>query len=87
MAKKKVDIVHTSLGLRLSSHEKICQVRMQNILKSIERLEKKVSDLSESVNKGKGVVSVLVFLGSIVAAAIGIFNYKWNIITKVLQLI
>tara|TARA_R110000787_G_scaffold49551_1_gene118704 strand:+ start:922 stop:1152 length:231 start_codon:yes stop_codon:yes gene_type:complete len=76
MAKKKVDIVHASLGLRLSSHEKICQVRMENILKSIERLEKKVSDLSESVNKGKGVVSVLVFLGSIVAAAIGIFNYK-----------
>tara|TARA_E500000305_G_C3989345_1_gene221139 strand:- start:65 stop:295 length:231 start_codon:yes stop_codon:yes gene_type:complete len=76
MTKKKVDIVNTSLGLRLSSHEKICQVRMQNILKSIERLEKKVSDLSESVNKGKGVVSVLVFLGSIVAAAIGIFNYK-----------
>jgi len=77
MAKKKVEqIVHSSLGLRLSSHEKVCQVRMDNILKSIERLEKKVSDLSESVNKGKGVVSVLVFLGSIVAAAIGIFNYK-----------
>jgi len=77
MAKKKVEqIVQSSLGLRLSSHEKVCQVRMDNILKSIERLEKKVSDLSESVNKGKGVVSVLVFLGSIVAAAIGFFNYK-----------
>jgi len=76
MAKKKVDIVQASLGLRLSSHEKICQVRMNSILKSIERLEKKVSDLSESVNKGKGMVSVLVFLGSIVAVAIGIFNYK-----------
>ena len=76
MAKKKVDIVQASLGLRLSSHEKICQIRMNSILKSIERLEKKVSDLAESVNKGKGVVSVLVFLGSIVAVAIGFFNYK-----------
>ena len=76
MAKKKVDIVQASLGLRLSSHEKICQVRMNSILKSIERLEKKVSDLSESVNKGKGMVSVLVFLGSIVAATIGFLNYK-----------
>jgi len=78
MAKKKplLTLAQQSVGIRLSSHEKVCQVRMDNILKSIERLEKKVSDLSESVNKGKGVVSVLVFLGSIVAAAIGIFNYK-----------
>jgi len=76
VAKKKVDIIQASLGLRLSSHEKICQVRMDSILKSIERLEKKVSFLSESVNKGKGVVSVLVFLGSIVAVAVGFFNYK-----------
>ena len=76
MAKKKVDIVQASLGLRLSSHEKICQVRMNSILKSIERLEKKVSELSDNVSKGKGMISVLVFLGSIVALAIGFFNYK-----------
>ena len=76
MAKKKVDIVQASLGYRLSSHEKICQLRMNSILKSIERLEKKVSELSDNVSKGKGMISVLVFLGSIVALAIGFFNYK-----------
>ena len=76
MAKKKVDLVQASLGLRLSSHEKICQLRMTSILKSIERLERKVSDLSDNVSKGKGMISVLVFLGSIVAIAIGFFNYK-----------
>ena len=76
MAKKKVDLVQASLGLRLSSHEKICQLRMTSILKSIERLERKVSELSDNVSKGKGMISVLVFLGSIVAIAIGFFNYK-----------
>ena len=87
MPKKKNDIVYKSLGTRLSSHEKICSERMAHLLTSIERLEKKVDTLSDSVSKGKGVISVLVFLGSIAAAAIGFFNYKWNFTTKVLLLI
>jgi hypothetical protein len=49
---------------------------MDNLLTSIQRLEKKVDTLSDSVSKGKGVISVLVFLGSIAAAAIGYFNLK-----------
>ena len=76
MAKKKVDIVQAALGTRLSSHEKICAERMSNLITSIQRLEKKVDTLSDSVSKGKGVISVLVFLGSIAAATIGFFNYK-----------
>jgi len=76
MPKKKVDIVYGSLGTRLSAHEKLCAERMNNLITSIQRLEKKVDTLSDSVSKGKGIVAVLVFLGSIVAAAIGIFNYK-----------
>ena len=90
MPKKKITskaYPEMSAGVRLSAHEKICAERMKNLLASIERLEKKVDTLSDSVSKGKGIVAVLVFLGSIVAAAIGIFNYKWNITTKVLQLI
>ena len=78
MAKRKSDtsLVQQSVGIRLSSHEKLCAERMNNLITSIERLEKKVDTLSDSVSKGKGIVAVLVFLGSIVAAAIGIFNYK-----------
>jgi len=49
---------------------------MSNLITSIQRLEKKVDILSDSVSKGKGIVAVLVFLGSIVAATIGFFNYK-----------
>ena len=78
MSKKKssLTLAQQSVGIRLSSHEKICAERMSNLITSIQRLEKKVDTLSDSVSKGKGIVAVLVFLGSIVAATIGIFNYK-----------
>ena len=78
MPRKKslTSLAQQSVGIRLSSHEKICAERMSNLITSIQRLEKKVDTLSDSVSKGKGIVAVLVFLGSIVAAAIGIFNYK-----------
>ena len=89
MPRKKslTTLAQQSVGIRLSSHEKICAERMNNLITSIQRLEKKVDTLSDSVSKGKGIVAVLVFLGSIVAATIGIFNYKWSFTTKVLQLI
>ena len=74
--KKSTTIVNQQVGIRLSSHEKLCAERMNNILKSIERLEKKVADLSDNVSKGKGMISVLVALGTIAAACIGYFNFK-----------
>ena len=78
MTKKKsaTSLVQQSVGIRLSSHEKICAERMSNLITSIQRLEKKVDTLSDSVSKGKGIVSVLVFLGSVFAAVIGFINYK-----------
>ena len=78
MPRKKslTTLAQQSVGIRLSSHEKICAERMNNLITSIQRLEKKVDTLSDSVSKGKGIVAVLVFLGTIAAAAIGFFNYK-----------
>ena len=78
MTKKKsaTSLAQQSVGIRLSSHEKLCAERMNNLITSIQRLEKKVDTLSDSVSKGKGIVAVLVFLGSIAAALIGFFNYK-----------
>tara|TARA_X000001388_G_scaffold70915_1_gene60376 strand:- start:405 stop:641 length:237 start_codon:yes stop_codon:yes gene_type:complete len=78
MPKKKpiTSLAQQSVGIRLSSHERLCAERMNNLLASIERLEKKVDTLSDSVSKGKGIVAVLVFLGSIVAACIGYLNLK-----------
>ena len=69
-------LVNASLGIRLSSHEKICAERMKQLVKSIDELNKKVSKLSDEVSTGKGMVKVLVFLGTVVAGAIGYFSLK-----------
>jgi len=77
MAKKSSDsIVNTSLGIRLSSHEKLCAERMKQLIKAIDELNKKVSKLSEDVSRGKGAVAVLVGIGTIIAACIGFFNFR-----------
>ena len=79
MPRKKItpkDYTNVANGIRLSAHEKLCAERMDNILKSIERLEKKVEKLSDHVSTGKGIVKVLVVLGSLVAGIIGYFNFK-----------
>ena len=79
MPKKKItskDYAEVSAGVRLSAHEKICAERMKNLLASIERLEKKVDTLSDSVSKGKGIVAVLVFLGGLAASILGYLNFR-----------
>jgi|TARA_A100000172_G_scaffold51323_1_gene32284 hypothetical protein len=63
-------------GVRLSAHEKLCAERMKNLITSIERLEKKVDALQDNVSKGKGIVAVLVFLGTVAAGVLGYFNFK-----------
>jgi hypothetical protein len=63
-------------GVRLSSHEKLCAERMNNILKSIEEMKKEVKDLRQDVSKGKGAISVLVFLGTVILSCIGFFQFK-----------
>ena len=47
--KKTATIVNQQVGIRLSSHEKLCAERMNNILKSIERLEKKLTLSREKI--------------------------------------
>ena len=80
MVKKKTvtprNLVNASVGIRLSSHEKLCAERMSILIKNIDALNKKVSKLSEDVSTGKGMVKVLVFLGTIAAAFIGYLNFR-----------
>ena len=66
-------------GVRLSAHEKLCAERMNRLIKSIDNLRKDVNDLKDNVSRGKGIVAVLVFLGSIAAAVIGVLSWKWNL--------
>ena len=77
MPRKKVtSLVNQQVGIRLSSHEKLCAERMKNIQDSIKELNKEVRLLRNEVSTGKGIVKVLVFLGTIAATIIGFFQFR-----------
>ena len=79
MARKKItakEFVEQATGLRLSAHEKLCTERMKHIQDSIKELSKEVKSLRTEVSKGKGAISVLVFLGTLIVGLVGFF--KWN---------
>ena len=63
MPKKKsaTAMAQQSVGIRLSSHERLCAERMEQIRDSIKDLQKEVKSLREEVSTGKGIVRVLVF--------------------------
>ena len=81
MARKKAisakKFANEMVGIRLSSHEKLCAERMKTLIDAIKDLRKDVNDLKNTVSKGKGMVAVLVFLGTIIAAVAGWINIKW----------
>ena len=74
--KKSETLVNQQVGIRLSSHEKLCAERMKQIQESIKELNREVKSLRNDVSKGKGMVQILVFLGTLVAGVIGFF--KWG---------
>ena len=79
MPRKKItakEFVEQATGLRLSAHERLCAERMKNIQDSIKELSKEVKSLRSDVSKGKGMVQVLIFLGTVIAGVMGYF--KWN---------
>ena len=63
-------------GVRLSSHEKLCAERMENILKSIEEMKKEIKSLRQDVSMGKGGLRVILAIGTIVVGILGYFNFK-----------
>jgi len=80
MSRKKVlstkQFADVATGVRLSSHEKLCAERMKTILDNIKEMRKEVNQLKETVHMGKGMVKLLVFLGTVVAGAIGFFQFR-----------
>ena len=86
MARKKVltskEFTELSTGVRLSSHEKICAERMKVLHESINELKKEVKSLRQDVSKGKGMVQVLVFFGTIVAGVIGFFMLNQELMPR-----
>ena len=62
-------------GVRLSSHEKLCAERMNNILKSIEEMKREIKSLRQDVSMGKGGLKVILTIGTLVAGIIGYFTF------------
>jgi HAMP domain-containing protein len=48
---------------------------MKVLNESINELKKEVKSLRQDVSKGKGAVSVLVFIGTIIAGIVGYFAW------------
>jgi len=80
MARKKVltpkEFSEVATGVRLSSHEKLCAERMNNILKSIEEMKKEIKSLRTDVSMGKGGLKVILAIGTLIVGIIGYFNWK-----------
>ena len=79
MPRKKItpkEFVEQATGVRLSAHEKLCAERMKLLHQSIDELKKEVKSLRQDVSKGKGAISVLVFLGGIIGVILGYFNWE-----------
>ena len=76
MPKKSQVEISERVGIRLSSHEKICAERMKTLSKEISEMRQDIKALRADMNKGKGAVNVLIFLAGLIAAIVGFF--KWN---------
>jgi hypothetical protein len=74
MKRKKHPISATSV--RLSAHEKLCAERMQTLIKTIDELRVEVKDLRGDMNKGKGVIYFVLFIGTIATALASFFQFK-----------
>ena len=74
MRKKHKTLSNTSV--RLSAHEKLCAERMAQLIKTIDELRVEVKDLRGDMNKGKGVIYFVLFIGTVVTALASFFQFK-----------
>lgn len=78
MARKKItpkEYSEVATGVRLSSHEKLCAERMNNILKTLEEMKREVKSLRQDVSMGKGGLKVILTIGTLIVGIIGYFTF------------
>lgn len=79
MPRKKItpkQFSEVATGVRLSSHEKLCAERMNNILKTLEEMKQEVKSLRTDVAMGKGGLRVILAIGTLIVGIIGFFQFK-----------
>jgi|TARA_R100001015_G_C4601434_1_gene156381 hypothetical protein len=74
MPRKSQVEISERVGIRLSSHEKICAERMKTLSKEISEMRQDIKGLRADMNKGKGAVNVLIFLAGLIVAVAGYFK-------------
>ena len=78
MPRKKItpkEFNEVATGVRLSSHEKLCAERMNNILKTLEEMKREVKSLRQDVSMGKGGLKVILAIGTLIVGIIGYFTF------------
>ena len=78
MPRKKItskEYSEVATGVRLSSHEKLCAERMNNILKTLEEMKREVKSLRQDVSMGKGGLKVILTIGTLIVGIIGYFTF------------
>mgnify|MGYP003122286732 CR=1 FL=1 len=79
MPRKKItpkEFSEVATGVRLSSHEKLCAERMKVLNDNINELRREVKCLRQDMSKGKGAISVLIFIGGVLGVILGYFNWE-----------
>jgi Glu-tRNA(Gln) amidotransferase subunit E-like FAD-binding protein len=79
MPRKKItpkEFSEVATGVRLSSHEKLCAERMNNILKTLEEMKREVKSLRQDVSMGKGGLKVILAIGTLIVGLIGFFKFN-----------
>ncbi len=77
--KSATSYAHESVGIRLSSHEKICAERMKTLNDSINEWKREIKSLRQDVSMGQGGIKVILAIGTLIVGVIGFFQFKWNI--------
>ena len=79
MPRKKItpkEFSEIATGVRLSSHEKLCAERMNNILKTLEEMKREVKSLRQDVSMGQGGLKVILAIGTLIVGILGYFNFR-----------
>ena len=72
--KKIKEYAEKNNSIRISYHEKVCAERMKTLFKAIDEMRLDIKNLHSDMNKGKGVISVVIIIGGLLGAVIGFFK-------------
>ena len=76
MPRKKAnqEVLNERIGLRISSHEKVCAERMKTLFKAIDEMRGDIKSLKADMNRGKGAATIIILLGGLLGSILYYFT-------------